>query len=725
MDFSKFSDESFDVKEWINNALQMKSTLADNQVSSLVMKLQLCIQEVNKSLEETSRVALNNIPRVLREVESVKTEASVLKNQMAVLKDDIRLIEENTSQSMKELMLIDSIKNRMQSTSLALQEADNWSKSSLKVTEAALVGDVEQVAQRLISMQKSLQHLKDSPDFADYVEVLESHKNKLEAMLSPKLVHIFNNHNLEDAKYYVGIFEQLNRLTHLQTYYNNCHKTSILNAWISLRDEKKPLASWLAKFYEHLLSLWHQEVSWCSKVFPQPLQILSSLLAQSLSNLQPSLNICIQENVNEAVNPLQLLLEIKTVTARFEKSLRMAVLSAQNSSDDVSILSVIDLVNAPFSNFLLRYSSLQQDYLMKHIDQLKMTVKDLSDIPEVIADSTNLVFKYAQEASQACWQFTHGYGVCGLHEALQIFLSAYFELIDNTLSKFNQIAFVLPAECVWSSFQYSFKVIEVCGTLMTKFEAYRCGLCEEITNHVLEITQGNVSDDNYLIKARPAEWDFIMELKDQILSRGKEAILSASCSHVLRLNKRAHSLAFDLIFYQFKSLLDGVSSMEVWRTEEKEAAGGDLPKFSLSPQSYITQIGDSLLTLPQQLEGYFNEQNVSLIVSLKVGRLPFQETEGAHLDHCWLESLARSASANYVEAIIKIPYLTAYGTRQLLADIDYYLKILGALEVNVNEKLLTIQKLMIADPSSFNEVAAETGADESLIKYISTLRKIC
>lgn len=31
---------------------------------------------------------------------------------------------------------------------------------------------------------------------------------------------------LEDAKYYVRLFSDLDRLSQLQTYYNNCHKVS-------------------------------------------------------------------------------------------------------------------------------------------------------------------------------------------------------------------------------------------------------------------------------------------------------------------------------------------------------------------------------------------------------------------------------------------------------------------------------------------------------------------
>lgn len=54
MDFSKFSAPDFDPKRWINEAFQTPEAQANREqhAATLVMKMQLFIQEVNKSLEE-------------------------------------------------------------------------------------------------------------------------------------------------------------------------------------------------------------------------------------------------------------------------------------------------------------------------------------------------------------------------------------------------------------------------------------------------------------------------------------------------------------------------------------------------------------------------------------------------------------------------------------------------------------------------------------------------
>lgn len=55
MDFSKFLDDDFDVKDWVNGAFKVVSKeapgKADTHAATLVMKLQLFIQEVNNAIE--------------------------------------------------------------------------------------------------------------------------------------------------------------------------------------------------------------------------------------------------------------------------------------------------------------------------------------------------------------------------------------------------------------------------------------------------------------------------------------------------------------------------------------------------------------------------------------------------------------------------------------------------------------------------------------------------
>lgn len=50
---------------------------------------------------ESSNQALQNMPRVLRDIEALKQEASFLKEQMVLVKEDIKKFEQDTVQSMQ------------------------------------------------------------------------------------------------------------------------------------------------------------------------------------------------------------------------------------------------------------------------------------------------------------------------------------------------------------------------------------------------------------------------------------------------------------------------------------------------------------------------------------------------------------------------------------------------------------------------------------------------
>ena len=95
MDFAKFTDDDFDPKTWINecfNSLERTEgsddgaggsgaftkvsgsaiTPAEQLAGTGIMKLQLSIQELSSSLEDSCQQMLQNIPRIVRELDAVQ-----------------------------------------------------------------------------------------------------------------------------------------------------------------------------------------------------------------------------------------------------------------------------------------------------------------------------------------------------------------------------------------------------------------------------------------------------------------------------------------------------------------------------------------------------------------------------------------------------------------------------------------------------------------------------
>ncbi|XP_048587068.1 conserved oligomeric Golgi complex subunit 7 isoform X2 [Nematostella vectensis] len=757
MDFSKFSNDNFDVKEWVNSALRARDDKipVDAHASTLVMKLQLFIQEVNNALEETSVQAVNNIPRVVREIDNVQHEASLLREQMHMVKEDIKKVEENTAQSMKMLMELDTVKSHMQAASQGLQEADNWTTLSSDVDKVFESGDIIAISDKLVGMHKSLNVLQDVPDYAERRRMLEGLKNRLEALLSPKIVAAFNNHCLDETKSYVKIFTAIDRLDQLQNYYIRCHKTKLQQAWNNTRteDPNRPMVDWLATFYDVILSTWHTEVTWCSQVFPEPGTVLCVLLTQALTHLTPSLPQCITEYIKDDDNVLVRLIELRQVSTRFALGLETAINQQQSKCNPASITTLVDAVFSPYTHYLLDYPSLQQTHLSSRLQGIPLRVEGFLEMAGLMAESVDHVFCLADEAVNHCVLLTDGYAACCLCQVLEEFFSAYAGSLGECITHLRQqcrldqeSSPLPPSEEMhedWTLFQNAFRLIQICGDLMIRLRSHDRNLRDMLTSCGSDISGKGTGDRsrparpfkwyNYLQKERPTDFNTLLEFIQKLQTddgNSDVTILQTVHEQMQALNEQAHRLAFDITFVPIRQQLDVMPRLEVWSAvsaESGSALRSELPIFSLSPQGYITHIGDHLLTLPQQLEPFITQENMALSTAMKMGKLPYPPDPGSREEDPasqWLGSIARGTMHTYVEGILRLHQLTAYSCRQMIADIEYLCNVLEALEVEPTPDLKGIDLLLRASPDEFHDIAAEHNVQDRIQIALSGIRKI-
>lgn len=92
----------------------------------LVMKLQLYVQQVNNSLENSSQQVLASLPKIMRDAKVLQEEALVLKEKMGQVKQEIVQIEEDTRKSINSIEKLDKMKNKLTIAKQGLHESDNW-----------------------------------------------------------------------------------------------------------------------------------------------------------------------------------------------------------------------------------------------------------------------------------------------------------------------------------------------------------------------------------------------------------------------------------------------------------------------------------------------------------------------------------------------------------------------------------------------------------------------
>ncbi|XP_038847289.1 conserved oligomeric Golgi complex subunit 7-like isoform X2 [Salvelinus namaycush] len=721
MDFSKFLDDDFDVKDWVNGAFKMQKDVpgkADAHAATLVMKLQLFIQEVNNAIEESSNQALQNMPRVLRDVEALKQEASFLKEQMVLVKEDIRKFEQDTVQSMQVLVELDQVKSRMHLASDALQEADKWSTLSADIEETFKTQDMAVISSKLTAMQNSLAMLVDTPDYSEKCVHLEALKNRLEALASPQIVATFNSMSVDQAKLFVKVFTEIDRMPQLLAYYYKCHKGQLVSVWQDLSQSELSLNQQLAEFYDTLLSTWHSQLQWSSQVFKNPYEVVTVLLIQTLGAMVPSIPVCLSTAMERAPQEQRLdtLLELHHTAATFGRSLAQAMLPHLGENNLLKVNELVSALYDPYKPYQLQYGDLEESHLLIQISAMPLERGEVIDCVEELSHSVGKLFGLAGAAVDRCVKLTDGLALCGLLKALKALFAKYVSDFSTTLQSVRKKCRLedMPSAAVfqedWTAFQNSVRIIATCGELLRQCGAYEL----QLSNKILATAGKYLSESysprslagiqeassterkasgrnpwqeyNYLQRGNMAEYNGLMGLLYSLKEKGtgNSSLLAETRVALTRLNQQANQLAFDSVFLQIKHQLCLVSKME---------------------------IGQYIMSLPLHLEPFVTQEDPALELALHAGKLPFPPEQGDDLPELdntadyWLGSIARATMQTYCDAILLIPELTAHSTKQLATDIDYLSNVMDALGLQPSRTLQQIVTLLRAKPEEYRQTA--------------------
>uniref|UniRef100_A0A671RK22 Conserved oligomeric Golgi complex subunit 7 n=1 Tax=Sinocyclocheilus anshuiensis TaxID=1608454 RepID=A0A671RK22_9TELE len=731
MDFSKFLADDFDVKGWVNGAFKVVQKDApgktDAHASTLVMKLQLFIQEVNNSIEESSSQALQNMPRVLRDIEALKQEASFLKDQMILVKEDIKKFEQDTVQSMQVLVEIDQVKSRMQLAAEALQEADKWSTLSADIEETFKTQDVAVISGKLTAMQGSLAMLVDTPDYSEKCVQLEALKNRLEALTSTQIVSTFNSLATDQAKLFVRVFTEMDRMPQLLAYYYKCHKAQLLSVWESICQSDAPLKQQLSEFYDTLLSTWHTQLQWSSQVFKNPCEVLTVLMIQTLGAMVPTIPDCIAVALKRYTGDcrVDVLLELHQTAANFSRSLE-AAMQPQLGACECNLLKVAELVScvySPYKTYQMQYGELEETNLLIQLSAVPLERGEVLDCVLELTHSVQKVFGLAAAAVDRCVKFTDGLGMCGLIKALRALFSKYvsdFSVTLQSIRKKYKLEDTPTSEVFtedWTAFQNSVRIIATCGELLRQCGAFEqqlsnkilgragCFLWEGFNPRSLTGLQEGVAERrsqknpwqeyNYLQQTNTAEYNTLLETLHSLKEKGtgNSSLLAETHSTLTRLNQQANQLAFDSVFLQIKQQLFLLNKPEVCHGVFSPTLTDDLPAFSLSPQEYITNIGQYIMSLPLHLEPFVTQEDPALELALHTGKLPYPPEQGEHNPHA---------------------------TKQLATDIDYLSNVMDALGLQTSRSLQNIVTLLRAKPDEYRQTAKPL--PRRLVSAIATMR---
>ncbi|KAH9678405.1 Conserved oligomeric Golgi complex subunit 7 [Citrus sinensis] len=433
---------------------------------------------------------------------------------------------------------------------------------------------------------------------------------------------------------------------------------------------------------------------------------------------------------------LEALIDLHNMTGTFARNIQHLF----SESDLQVLLDTLKAVYFPYDTFKQRYGQMERAILSSEIAgvDLRGAVTrgigaqgiELSETVRRMEESIPQVIVLLEAAVERCISFTGGSEADELILALDDIMLQYISTLQELLKSLRAVCGVdhdgvgskkevgfdkkegvsnarkadISSEEEWSIVQGALQILTVADCLTSRssvFEAsLRATLARLSTSLSLSVfgssldqkqsQSANVDGHGELSVGGRAALDVaavrlidvpekarkLFNLLDQSKDPRFHALPLAS-QRVAAFADAVNELVYDVLISKVRQRLSDVSRLPIWSSVEEQSAF-HLPTFSAYPQTYVTSVGEYLLTLPQQLEPLAE----GISTSDNNDEAQFFATE-------WMFKVAEGASALYMEQLRGIQYITDHGAQQLSVDIEYLSNVLSALSVPIPPALAT------------------------------------
>lgn len=278
------------------------------------------MQQVNSAVEDSSEQFLTNLPKVMKDTQTLQTEAMCLRAKMSEVENEIARVHSETGVCMENLEKLDYLKTKLQIAKQGLQESDGWGRLTSELEDFLERNDITNSFEKLNSLQKSLAAQIGLHGQSERENQVEGFKNRLEALASPLVVQHFSSGDIEQSKKFVEMFSNMDRLIQLTHYYRQVQKNCIERQWIEISDSTENSGSnrFLRDFYDILLEQYQKQSKWCLQVFGDK-GVIEPILAQCeiLPQLQPTRETAVMNALKRTSDKLSTLLEISNANIYF------------------------------------------------------------------------------------------------------------------------------------------------------------------------------------------------------------------------------------------------------------------------------------------------------------------------------------------------------------------------------------------------------------------------
>ncbi|XP_004238762.1 conserved oligomeric Golgi complex subunit 7 [Solanum lycopersicum] len=437
---------------------------------------------------------------------------------------------------------------------------------------------------------------------------------------------------------------------------------------------------------------------------------------------------------------LEALIELHNTTGSFARNIQHLF----SDADPQVFLDALKAVYLPYEFFKRRYGQMERAVLSSEIAGLDLRGAavtlvgvqgvELSETVRRMEESIPQVILLLEAAVERCINFTGGSEVDELILVLDDVMLQYISTLQEnvkslravcgldvdaistkkdagserreTASNARKVDFTSSEE-EWSFVQGALQILTVADCLTSRssvFEASLKATLARLSTSLSFSVFGSSIDQNkpdivnddgngQLSVARKAALDVaavrLVDIPEKarkllnLLEQSKDPrfhALPVASQRVTAFSDAVNELVYDVLISKIRQQFNDLSRLPIWSSVEEHSLR-PLPTFSSYPQSYVTGVGEYLLTLPQQLEPLV--ENIS--------NSDPNADEAQYFATEWMFKVAEGATALYMEQLRGIQYITDRGAQQLSVDIEYLSNVLSALSMPIPTCLATFQ----------------------------------
>ena len=655
------------------------------------MKLQSFIQEINKSLEDSSKKIIKNLGKVKGELSTLNAHACSLKQDLDNVQSELSKIQiENDAPTMSKLLQINELKTRMQQTSISLKEADNWSTLSKEMDSLIQTNDLDLIASKLICMEKSLKILTNVPDYVERVKKLNEFKAIFMQAINPKLGTLFNSHQKHgELERYIQIFNELDKIETLKEIHQEvvCHQ--LILEWQKTKNLtlKDTIIDWINSYFD-LLNQTLSNQARIVHLFAPDAKECCRILVALLIDLFNKINDDLARNLNEFIDAksnfidlINSLILIKTLFDKLSKNVygNLHKINSNLIVDSNQAKQLFILINTSYRLVLKKYFTIEQEMLKNNFAEIR------SSSSAQLGEYVTKTFQIARDSEKRCYLLTNSVYLPKFIALIELNFNQsidYFQTLLNSIQAKDARHVQQPD---WNQFQTAFFYLQSIGDFTVQFDCFQ----QQIFNSWLDLKSKingyesiasnfnclylNLDDQTTLQSIR-------IENCDQLFANCYRK-LKVLCNEMMNL---VLSIPINFIsnhLAQIEQTFNQHNYLEFNQHENEEVF-----KLSLTPNEYITQIGQYLLTIPQHIEHFIIQENIALKCVFK----HFDQTNylGVSLDEVkpiddvaefFLNILIEKIVQLFIKRIHSINLHKAKDKLHLTIDIEYFNEVIDDL----------------------------------------------